>query len=245
MPAIRTTALWAAAAAIIGGPLLAAPQRVPDDIPAIVRPDPPRATPAPAAPPDLAPEMRTLAPLTMTVTVERRRAGDRHTERQTVVRTRDRVHLLSSTGREWLFVQNPVDPRRATGFLIHHQARTVIVYEESALLRWLGIRGWVDVVTFGIDPALVSELTASGASRTAGGIRFAKFARTGPEQDRATVWWSRDHALPQDAHLATAASSIRLTVAGIRPGADPALIAPPASRFPSYRMMDLADWMER
>lgn len=65
-----------------------------------------------------------------------------------VSRARSRVHLaLPRQQREWLFMQNPRDPRRASGKLIDHRRKVIVKYTESDL-RIEGIaRGWADIIS--------------------------------------------------------------------------------------------------
>ncbi len=52
---------------------------------------------------------------------------------------------LGPVGPDWLFVRNPVDPRRVSATMIDHRARLLVEYDESEL-RNAGIaRGWADV----------------------------------------------------------------------------------------------------
>ncbi len=95
-----------------------------------------------------------------------------------------RVHATASDQREWLFEQNSVDPLRVTGFQVVHAAQTIVVYEDSDLRNWLGLRGWADVIAMG----------DSG---------------------------------------------------GLRRSADPLTLRHPTLRFPRYRVVDLAEWLER
>lgn len=86
---------------------------------------------------------------------------------QTLSRSKDRIHLsLPHRHQEWLFIRNPVDPRRVTGMLIDHENQALLVYPETDL-RVEGIaRGWADLIaideqqgkaTQGIDPSLIQD----------------------------------------------------------------------------------------
>lgn len=69
--------------------------------------------------------------------------------RRTVSRTADRIHVAFDDGREWLFVRNPVDRRRAMGYLVEHSQKRISTYAESDLRNAAGIRGWADVLSLG------------------------------------------------------------------------------------------------
>jgi len=143
-------------------------------------------------------ELWNVAPATITLLVHERAAGRKSAVKHVVSRTSDRVHLALPDGREWLFTRNALDPRRASGFLVHHGRRAIVVHEESDLRNWLGIRGWVDVLALG-------EETAS------------------PRSDL----------------------TVRVVRESVRPGVDGSLLRAPSERFPDYRVLDLAEWLER
>jgi hypothetical protein len=50
--------------------------------------------------------------------------------------------------------------------------------------------------------------------------------------------------LPEPLPEADNAASMRLSIKRIRTGPEPNLLRPPASRFPTYRVVDLANWLE-
>ena len=113
----------------------------------------------PAAPPELPAGADQVDPLTFEmITTHTPRKGKAASQRQVVSRTKDRIHIATA-GKEWLFEQNPVDARRVSAYLVHHDAKTVVLHEESDLRNTLGITGWADVLTVGTDPASPHALT--------------------------------------------------------------------------------------
>lgn len=166
--------------------------------PGIALPDRSPYPSAPASAPDLPERLMSIPPETVTLTGRRGSGTAASRGKHVVSRTSERVHLALPDGNEWLFARNAIDPRRASGVLVHHERRALIEHEESDLRNWLGIRGWADVLALGDRPAT-------------------------PGPDRGP----------------------RLEVIGARPGVDPELMRPPAARFPTYRVLDLAEWLER
>lgn len=124
--------------------------------PVVIAPEPPPSLPTMAS--EIGPATLELQLLPCSPTGES--AGVR-----TVVRTGDRVHVQVDESREWLYVRNPVDPRRVSGLLTDHLTRTTVAYSESDLRNVLGIRGWIDVLTVGMEP---SQNTVPSASEDGG-----------------------------------------------------------------------------
>jgi len=100
------------------------------------------------SPPELPSELIEVPPVTFLVAVEQAIAGRAATTHHMVSQTSDRVHVSQPNRREWLFERHAKDARRVSGFLCHHDTRTIVVYEAFDLLGWLDIRGWFDVVAF-------------------------------------------------------------------------------------------------
>jgi hypothetical protein len=165
--------------------------------------------------------------------------------RQTIHRTADRVHVKSSGGWEWLFERNVRDPRRLFGWAIDHASRIIVVYDESDLRTALGLRGWASALAMGFDPQSLAALRASGRTRSLEGIVFAHHAADREGAAIREVWWSADQIFPCELITADAAGSTRFTVESLRVGVDAAVLQAPPSRFPSYRVFELADWLER
>jgi hypothetical protein len=186
-----------------------------------------------------------VTPLTLQTQV-RRQAGKRvETVRQTVTRTADRIHVASSDGREWLFERNTRDSRRAFGTLIDHANRVLVFYDESDLRNMLGIRGWAQVLSLGLDHELLQGLAPGTASRAIDTVRVVRHATTRTDVELREVWWSESHFLPGGFTSRQAAASLKFSIEGIRPGVDAVLLRPAPERFPKYRQVDLAEWLER
>lgn len=211
-----------------------------DDLAVPVLPARRLATPAPAAPPALPLGADRVRPLTLDVRLTTRAGGRVATRTQTVTRSKDRVHVATATGVEWLFERNPVDPRRVAASAVQHAEKTIVVYSESDVRTVLGIPGWAHVLTMGVDAHAV---TAAGPAeaRTLAGLRFLK-ARIQPGDRGGTLWWNADELLPLE--FATGGSGVRLAVVKISPGAEPARLRAPEVRFPGYRVVEFADWLE-
>ncbi|HLG55278.1 MAG TPA: hypothetical protein VI485_08095 [Vicinamibacterales bacterium] len=97
----------------------------------------------------------------------------------------------------------------------------------------------------GFDTKLLERLKPTGETRTLGGLRFVRYAATAKAAVSQGAWWNADQALPSSFVMADAGGLTRLSLQRVRSGADLALLRPPASRFPTYRVIDLADWLER
>lgn len=211
-----------------------------DDLAVPVLPARRLATPAPDAPPALPPGADRVRPLTVEVRLTTRTGGRAGTRAQTVTRSKDRVHVATATGVEWLFERNPVDPRRVAASAVRHAEKTIVVYSESDLRMALGIPGWAHVLTMGVD---ARAMTAAGAAeaRTLAGLRFHK-VRVEPGERGRTLWWNAEQLLPLE--YAAGGTGASLAVVKISPGAEPARLWAPEVRFPGYRVVEFADWLE-
>lgn len=200
----------------------------------------------PAGPPDLPPGAERVTPVTVEALIRRQPpGGEARTVRQTITRAADRVHVAASGGREWLFERNVRDPRRVFGWAIDHASRVIVVYDESDLRTALGLRGWASVLTMGFDLESLAGLKRSGQSRSIEGIAFAHYASDREDAAIREVWWSDDQIFPCEFVTADGTGSIRFTVESVRVGVDATLLQAPPSRFPTYRVYELADWLER
>jgi hypothetical protein len=200
---------------------------------------------APAGPPALPPAAEHVTPLTLE-TVVRRQAGKRvETLSQTVTRTADRVHIAGGDGREWLFERNTRDSRRAFATSIDHANRALVLYDESDLRNMLGIRGWAQVLSLGLDHELLQGLEPGTASRTIGTVTVVRHATDRKDVELREVWWSESHFLPGAFTSTHGAASLQFSVERVRAGVDAALLRPAPERFPKYRLVDLAEWLER
>ncbi len=199
----------------------------------------------PEGPRELPPGADRVIPVTVEALIRREPlVGRAQSARQTITRSAERVHIASSDGSEWLFQRNVRDPRRVFGSLVNHVSRAVVVYDESDLRTALGLRGWASVLTMGFDPESLTGLRRSGESRTLGGVTFSQYVSDREDASTREVWWSDDQIFPSDFVAADATGTTRFSVESVRLGADEALLQAPASRFPAYRVFELADWLE-
>ncbi len=194
----------------------------------------------PEPPPPLPPGAEGVQPLTLEVRVTTRAGARAQTRAQTVTRSVDRVHVATATGVEWLFERNPVDSRRVAATAVQHAEKTIVVYSESDLRMALGIPGWAHVLTMGVDAHAVTS-AGTGEARTLAGLRFLK-ARVAAGDRGRTLWWNADQLLPLE--VAAGGNGASLAVVKISPGAEPARLWSPEIRFPGYRVVEFADWLE-
>jgi hypothetical protein len=199
----------------------------------------------PAAPPALPASAERVTPLTFEMTVQLKPgAGPAQSVRQTVSRTADRVHVAARNGREWLFERNARDPRRVSAFLVDHTSRAIVAYQESDLRMMHGIRGWADVLALGFDMDRLRTFKRERDTRTVGEIRFGRY--TSAEGAKVEeVWWSDEQLMPMLFTTTDSGGSSQLSVERVRREADGKLLRPPDARFPTYRVFDLANWLER
>jgi hypothetical protein len=199
---------------------------------------------APAAPPALPDTADRIAPLTLeTVIVNEPAGGPRHTIRQTITRTVDRIHVAVTPQSEWLFHRNPHDPRRVAATRVDHTSHALIEYEESELRNALGIRGWADSLTLGFAIERLASLRRSTETRQIGGLNFVRYVSTdGPATEEA--WWNIEHLFPSRVVIADRNGSITFRVERIRQRIDAGVLRSPIVRFPKYQTFDLADWLE-
>jgi hypothetical protein len=243
---IRLTILIFASAAMMSGvgTVAGAAQRNPGDNVVFVAPirRPPDALPA--APPSLPPGADDIPTLTFEVLVEHKPLKGRAlVQRQTVSRTKDRIHILAD-GKEWLFERNPVDPRRVSASLIHHPSRTVVLHEESDLRNTLGINGWADVVMIGFDATSLNRLTPTAESRTMEGIRFRRHVSASERAGVSEVWWNQDYLLPATFVVRQSTGVTKVFIQRLDTKTDPVVLQSPSSRLPDYRVVNLAEWLE-
>lgn len=209
---------------------------------------PKRRTPdaPPVAPPALPAVAERVTPLTLNATIRRKPTqGPVETLQQTISRTADRIHIGASNGREWLFERNPRDPRRVSAALVEHASKAIVLYEDSDLRMMLGIRGWVDVLALGFDTSVLDAYKRAPEVRTVGGIRFARYTDDRTQPRAGDVWWSEEQVLASGFTIADASGSTRFSIDRLRAGADATLLKHPDARFPTYRVFDLANWLER
>ena len=195
---------------------------------------------APTPPPEVPAVL--AGPRDVTLSLARRStagaSGAVTTERETIARCADRVHIeRADAAIEWLFVRNAVDSRRVAGILVDHRQRVIVDYDESEL-RMTGIaRGWADVAALGARYDALAGLMPTGRRRERWGVSFVELAQKGGAAPR--LWWSEDVALalPSDA-----AESVELL--SLERRVDSAVFAEPRRRFPGYAAFDVADYRE-
>lgn len=210
-----------------------------DDLTAPVLPARRLSMPAPEAPPALPPGADRIQPFTLEVKLTTGTGARAQTRLQTVTRSADRVHVATTTGIEWLFERNPVDSRRVAASVVRHAEKTIVVYSESDLRMALGIPGWAHVLTMGVDARAVTAAPAE--ARTLAGLRFVKASVESGDR-RRTLWWNAEQLLPLE--YAAGETGASLAVVKISPGAEPARLRAPEVRFPGYRVLEYADWLE-
>lgn len=199
----------------------------------------------PAPPPDLPPGADGVEPVTLGVVIVRETSGGgEHVVRQTIARTRDRIHVTAGGGREWLFERNPVDQRRVSGQLVDHARRTIVTHEESDLRNMLAVAGWSDVLLMGLDATALRRFTPTGQARMLAGLRFVRHVTDQQGAAVSDVWWNQDRALASAFTIRHAAGATRVSVDTMTQGVNAELLRPPSSRFPGYKVIDLAEWLE-
>ena len=196
-------------------------------------------------PPPL-PPLTDVTPLTLDVTIEVQEAtGHGSIFRRRVSRANDRVHVAEGDGREWLFERNSRDSRRVSGLFVDHGRHVIVVYDESDLRNTQGIRGWTDVLTLGFDPELLKRLQAGTTVRRIDGQPFVRYTALHDDVPVQEVWWSAAQALPTDVLTTGGGGSVRLRIEHARRGVDSTILQAPPTRFPTYRVIDFADYLER
>ncbi len=196
---------------------------------------------APAAAPGLPAGANAVAPMTLVVSLRPDVTSPAGAPvRQTVTRTVSRIHVKADDRREWLFERNPIDPRRVEAALTDHPSQTIVLYDETSLRLGRNIRGWADALTLGFDEQHLTGYKRTSEARTVGPIRFVRYATA----DAQRVWWSEDHAIASDFVLLDTVGTTLVTVDSAIAGANEVLLQPPPIRFPTYRVLDIADWQE-
>ena len=76
-------------------------------------------------------------------------------------------------------------------------------------------------------------------------MHFVRYAATGNAAVTQDAWWNADQILPSAFATVDAGGLTRFSLERLRLGADATVLRAPASRFPTYRVIDIADWLER
>jgi hypothetical protein len=207
------------------------PIRLQED--AAMRVEPPAMPAALAAPPELTVELVT------TSTAHSQRVE----RRQDVARTADRIHVrVVDAGVEWLFVRNPVDPRRVSARRVDHARRVIVEYDESELQLNGIARGWADVAGLGVEHDALQELMRSGRTRNHFGFEFVEW-RSKPGVPAREIWWSDEAALPL--HISGLPSDSTVVIVSVRRDVERTRLLEPLERFHDYSVMDVADYREK
>jgi hypothetical protein len=181
------------------------------------------------------------APIELTLTLTS--FADGRQRQQDVARGIDRVHIRVVGGSsEWLFVRNPLDPRRVSARRVEHLGRVIIEYDESELAMSGIARGWADVASFGVRLDELQRLSRTGRSERHFGFEFVEWRSPTEAVDEA-VWWSDEAALPW--LVSGGARRTVLQVSSLQRGVDRARLQEPLARFTGYRVMDVADYREK
>jgi hypothetical protein len=173
--------------------------------------------------------------------------GPRRRAAQTVLRTADRVLLIpEGGGSEWLFLRNPVDNRRVSGYLVDHVKRQILLHHDSDLRNRMRLHGWADVLTLRFDPQALAALDATGERRASGGAVFEQYvAREESTQGVSEVWWSDTLLVPLRLTVRAADLVTTWTIERFTAGVDVERLDDPRKRFPQYAVLDISDSLER
>lgn len=189
----------------------------------------------PSPPPELPAGADHVPGLTLDIVMTSGMGPTRATRRQTVTRTVDRVHVATAAGTEWWFERNPVDPRRVSGFFVEHRTKTMVSHSDADLRQMLGILGWTHVLTLGCGTPPTAPAVA--VSTKVDGVTFSS-------APGGIASWNRELLLPGECVLGVGGEAERLRVDRVARTVDSAALVPPPARFPGYREVDLAEWLE-
>lgn len=167
-------------------------------------------------------------------------APQRSPRSQVVSRTADRVHVADGDHTEWLFVRNPVAPSRVSAHRIDHARRVVVFYDESDVRNLLGVDGWMGVAMLGFDPTQLDLAVPTTDGVRVGEVAFTRYAGPG-----TSFYWSDSAGLATGFGAVRSGDVVAVSIARATPGVDPRVLREPATRFPQYAAMDVAEWLER
>jgi hypothetical protein len=211
---------------------------------------PPRTSSAPPVipePPALPDGADSLSPVRFTVTTTWTDARGQRRTVQHVTRSVDRVHLLmEGTRKEWLFERNPVDRRRVSGYLVDHDARQILAYQESDLRNEQQLRGWRDALLMRFDPGSLSGLQPSNENTSVFGWTFSRhLAPAGAQDGVVEVWWSDQLLLPLRLTVRERGVMTTSTIDRLAVPASLVVLDDPRVRFRGYASLDVTDSRER
>jgi hypothetical protein len=205
----------------------------------------PRISSATSEPADVPEHFEALEPVLVKITVRIESENAYVESVRSVIRTRERVYVdYQGHGQEWLFLRNPLDARRVTGYLVDHQERAVLHFYQSDLANASIVRGWRDVITMGVS---IDGLRATGEIQRYHGITFERYISKGSlneEEPQVEVWWSVEQALPWKISRTNAKGSWVQEIVELGRSFDSTLLEEPARRYPEYKGLDVVDWRE-
>ena len=145
--------------------------------------------------------------------------------------------------QEWLFEQNPVDPRRVSAWLIDHDTHVIVLHEESDVRNALGLNGWANVLTLRIRFRGAGRPQVDGEVSRHRRQPLPALAAPDTKPGIADAWWNEELLLA-GAFVLRDPARTRVTIETLRPGVDAQLLRAPALRFKSYKVVDRAEWLE-
>jgi hypothetical protein len=162
-----------------------------------------------------------------------------------IVRRGERLHLaLAGVGpdAEWLFVRNPLDGARFTGWLVDHRIRHAIRYDWAALTAGGVADSWMRLACMGVRPSDLASVEPSGPTREAFGLSFELL-----EPKLAgirEVWWNAEHKVALEVRGGAPGAEWVQELVALELTADSALLVDVDLRFPEYMVRDLADYQD-
>jgi hypothetical protein len=195
-----------------------------------------------AEPPELPARLAAAPELTLELASVVEDGAHGATRRKLISRGAHRILVRSiDDGVEWLFIQNPLDPRRVSARRVDHRTREIVEYGESELRLSRVARGWADVASLGVAAERLTTLQPTGRRLQRWGFEFVELRSDAPGAD-PPLWWSDAAAIPL--HLAGDSPLSLADVRGLRRGVDEALLVDPRERYAGYREIDVADARE-
>ena len=186
-----------------------------------------------------------VSPITVELEVVRKPAdGEAQRAHHVVTRTVDRIHVAVEGGPEWLFERNAIDPRRVSGVRVDHEEKVAIFYSDTDLRNMRGIPGWAHVLTLGLDEQRLAGPVASHDARTISGLRFTRMQVRDNEGQGSDVWWNQEHLLAAVSSASGSGGWVQTTIRRVTAIIDRRLLESTAVRFPQFRQVDLAEWLE-
>ncbi len=203
------------------------------------------AAPSPfSEPPPMPPEAAAVPAVRFRLVTDRTdELGTRRVSEQTITRTANRIHLApNGSPREWVFERNPVDPRRMSGYRVDHQARQIVIHQESDLRNREQLRGWADVWFMRFDARQLASMRRTEETQVIGAFRFVRHTSTGEVAgEAAEVLWSDQLLLPGMLVYRQSGTTTTSRVDALEVLADTPELGDPMGLHPEYAVLDLAD----